>query len=113
MSNAEKTTNGGKRKGAGRPLGSKNDRAKLKEELSVRVKDLASGYSESAILTLAEICADPDVPPAQRISAANSILDRSIGKPVQQSEVSHKGNVSLIHILDQIRAKGVDLNDVD
>jgi hypothetical protein len=43
---------------------------------------LARSYTESAIATLAEIMTDPWAKDADRIKAADSILDRGHGKPL-------------------------------
>lgn len=53
------------------------------------VQDLAREHTPDAINTLAEIMTDENAPPAQRIAAAQVMLDRGWGKPVQTVE----GNV--------------------
>jgi hypothetical protein len=45
------------------------------------VLDAAREHTEAAILTLAEICTDPDKPSAARVAAAQALLDRGWGKP--------------------------------
>jgi len=52
------------------------------------VRELASQQTESAIKTLAEICGNADFPPAARVSAANSLLDRAYGRPESTSTVN-------------------------
>lgn len=49
-----------------------------------RLRDLARAYTEEAILTLAECLKDPDG--RIRVAAANALLDRGWGKPVQPTE---------------------------
>ena len=70
----------GTRPGAGRKPGSKN---KLTEAKKARLSDLAGAYTEKALATLAEIMQDEDANAAARVSAANSLLDRGHGKPIQ------------------------------
>lgn len=47
------------------------------------IKSLARAHTETALKTLAGIMEQPDAPPAARVAAANSLLDRGWGKPVQ------------------------------
>ena len=47
------------------------------------VQDLARKRSPDAINTLAAIMDDQKAPPAARVAAANSLLDRGYGKPTQ------------------------------
>jgi Family of unknown function (DUF5681) len=47
------------------------------------VRALATKASPSAIATLVEICKSGRAPAAARVSAANSLLDRAFGRPVQ------------------------------
>ncbi len=54
------------------------------------VKALAGNYSAQALETLASIMQDDSAPPAARVSAANALLDRAVGKPRQ--EIEHAGN---------------------
>ena len=70
---------GGARPGAGRPKGSLGAKR-------VPVIKLAQEHTELAFNVLIEIASDPSLSPAARVSAANSILDRGHGKPVQPQE---------------------------
>ena len=47
------------------------------------VQELARDKSTDAINTLTAIMGDIAAPPAARVAAANSILDRAYGKPAQ------------------------------
>ena len=47
----------------------------------LEIKSLARKYTESAVKTLGAIMRHPDSPPAARVMAANSLLDRGWGKP--------------------------------
>jgi len=54
------------------------------------LKELASKYREKAIDTLAEILDDENAGHMSKIAAANSILDRTDGKPTQFVEQTTK-----------------------
>lgn len=58
------------------------------------VKKLARTYTTEAVETLAEIMQDKGAPPAARVNAANCLLDRGYGKPVQQVEQGGPGAFS-------------------
>lgn len=47
------------------------------------IKSLARSHTETALRTLAGIMEQADAPPAARVAAANSLLDRGWGKPTQ------------------------------
>ena len=47
------------------------------------VKELARAHTGEAIETLVSIMSNPKAAPAARVSAANSLLDRGYGKPLQ------------------------------
>lgn len=51
-------------------------------------REYASTYVTDAIDVHAEIMKDSEAPPAARVSAANAILDRAIGRAVQSVELS-------------------------
>jgi hypothetical protein len=90
---------GGKREGAGRKKGSKGTgprsspviiaTAQQKREL----RDAAREFTDDAMKTLAKICNEGESE-AARISAANALLDRGYGKPVQQVETGSLGEFS-------------------
>jgi len=52
------------------------------------VRELASQQTEAAIKTLTEICSNEEYPPAARVTAANSLLDRAYGRPESTSTVN-------------------------
>ena len=58
--------------------------------ITADVKALAGSYTSAALETLAEIMQDDAAPPAARVSAANSLLDRAHGRPRQ--ELEHAGS---------------------
>lgn len=74
---------GGPRPGSGRPKGAVS---KAKLDIATKAKE----YAEQAIQTLADIMTDVEMTPASRVNAANAILDRGYGKPMQAVEVTGK-----------------------
>ena len=47
------------------------------------VRDLAREHTADALMTLAAIMKDPNEPAAARVAAAQAILDRACGRPIQ------------------------------
>lgn len=87
-----------KRRGAGKPFqpgqsGNPGGRPKVLEE----IKNLAREHSETAIKTLADIAKDAKANHSARVAAANALLDRGYGKPLQTIEAS-------VSLLDQMTA---------
>ena len=70
---------GGKRPGAGRPKGSQN---KATRDL----RGMAQEYTTEALSVLHEVMTTGDSA-AARVAAANALLDRGYGKPVQALDV--------------------------
>jgi hypothetical protein len=56
------------------------------------VIELPRSHSPAAIAALAKIMRDEEAPPAARVGAANSILDRAHGRPPQA--IAHLGAVA-------------------
>lgn len=75
---------GGKREGAGRPRGQRS--AATKDQIA-GISELARMHSETALSALVQI-ASQGASEAARVSAANSILDRAFGRPLQAVEMS-------------------------
>lgn len=78
---------GGKRPGAGRKPGCK-DKATL--EQGATLAELARAHTSTALNVLVSV-AQASESDAARVSAANAILDRGYGKPIQQTEHTGKG----------------------
>ena len=72
---------GGARPGSGRKPG-KVAQAKLD------IAGKASKHGVAALAVLVEVMKDSDAPAAARISAANALLDRGFGRPLQAVEMS-------------------------
>ncbi|HEX9743405.1 MAG TPA: hypothetical protein VGA17_11525 [Nitrospiraceae bacterium] len=87
---------GGKRPGAGRPKGSR-DTATIEQRGTI--EELARANSPTAMATLVTIATTGESE-AARVSAANSILDRGYGKPMQAMEHSGKNGAPLIPVIN-------------
>lgn len=83
---------------SGNPLG--------RPKIDPKIRDLAKAYSVDAINELYAIVVDDKAPYAAKIQAANSILDRAWGKPVQISE-----NANLNLSIDDILCRPESDND--
>ena len=71
--------------------------------------ELARSHGHHAIETLAKIMTNPKAPPAARVAAANAILDRGFGKPLQGVELSghDRGPIEHVVITDEMRARAL------
>ncbi len=104
---------GGKRKGAGRPKGSRSAATKQQQ---ATISDMAREYSSDALTALVDVVRN-GVSEAARVAAANSLLDRGYGKPVQSLEHSGKDGEPIEHrnvpssegeLIEQAKRLGVD-----
>lgn len=67
------------------------------------IRSLARSHTEQAINVLVGVMGQTDAPPAARVSAANSILDRGWGKPVQPVDGDGDGGaIELIHKIERV-----------
>ena len=92
---------GGKRAGAGRPLGSPN-------KLTRPVRELAAAYGPDALYTLVEIMNHGESETA-RIAAAKELLDRGHGRPKTELEVNRR---SIHVIVDRSGGRAENSTDV-
>jgi hypothetical protein len=60
------------------------------------VKQLAREHTRAAVETLANIMLDSGAQPSARVAAANSLLDRGYGKPVQEVTGADGGAIQII-----------------
>jgi hypothetical protein len=93
VQNSEKESNsiklrGGRRPGAGRPLGSPN-------KLTRPLKELAALHTEDCIAVLVQL-RDHAEAEQVRLAAANALLDRGHGRPRQEIEWNDEGPVTII-----------------
>lgn len=58
---------------------------------SADIRSLARSHTDGAIKTLAGIMNEPKAPHAARVSAAQALLDRGWGKPMQAVQHSGEG----------------------
>lgn len=72
----------------GRSVGIPNPSARVGWVGVMDVRQLAKEWTTDSIRTLAEIMKDVAAPPASRVAAANSLLDRGWGKPAQTVEAT-------------------------
>jgi hypothetical protein len=66
------------------------------------IRSLARSHTEAAIKVLVGVMGQTDSPPAARVSAANSILDRGWGKPAQPIENGEDGPLELMHRIERV-----------
>ena len=71
---------------AGQPSLNPGGRPKVPAE----VREAAMALTPKAIETLGEIMQDKSTPPGARITAAEKILDRALGKPAQTVDVTNR-----------------------
>lgn len=83
---------GGARKGAGRKPG-------VVSQAKLTLAEQARVYGPDLINALYQIAMDEEAPPNARVSAANSILDRAYGKPLNAMEVTGKDGGAIEHTL--------------
>jgi len=77
---------GGARPNSGRPKGSKD---KSTAAQKATLSELARKHTEDALAALVSVMNSPKSGDSARVAAANSILDRGYGKPIQA--VEHAG----------------------
>jgi hypothetical protein len=65
------------------------------------IRSAARSHTEAALNCLVGIMGQTDAPPAARVAAANSILDRGWGKPAQPIENGEDGAFELIHRIER------------
>jgi hypothetical protein len=68
------------------------------------IRLIARTHARTAIATLVGIMRQRNAPPASRVAAANSLLDRGFGKPTQPiaGEVDHPVQVEIVEIVRTI-----------
>ena len=79
-----------------RPVGTKNPSTRVGWKMVGDVRLLAKEWTFEAIETLAEVMKDKASPPASRVAAAQSLLDRGWGKSAQiiEANVNHYDRMS-------------------
>ena len=72
----------------------------------------AENKAEFAMQVLEEVAADPEVKASSRVAAANSILDRALGKPTTIVETTINFN-SVIDQLQRAQGQIIDVTPED
>lgn len=98
-------THGGKRPGSGRKKGTQN-------KATQSVKALALNHSEEALNLMVTIMNDPEAPPAVRV-AADKVLDRAIGKPKQEVEMTAEVGYVDVAALNAIYKRNMEKSKAD
>lgn len=101
---AANSTGSAKKKRVGRPFkkgesGNPTGRPKVDPE----VRELARAYTEEAILTLVDALKDIDG--RVRVAAANALLDRGHGKPIQAVTADVNATFSWIDLVQRAATK--------
>lgn len=84
---------GGKREGAGRPVGAPN-------KATADIREAAQEYTHLALTTLVYV-AGSGTAEAARVAAANAILDRAYGKPKQAVDVDGELRATLTVVINK------------
>lgn len=66
------------------------------------IRSLARAHTEKAINVLVGIMEQPDAPPAARVAAVNSLLDRGWGKPAQPIENGEDGAFQVVQRIERV-----------
>lgn len=93
---------GGKRKGAGRPAGSRS-RATFNQKATL--SELARDHTDVALSALVDIAMNGESESA-RVSAATALLDRGYGRPRQAVEMELQTEDRLSQAVREISARG-------
>jgi len=62
---------------------------------SADIRSLARSHAPAALRTLKAIMNEPRAPAAARVSAAQALLDRGYGKPLQDGTMEHTGAITV------------------
>lgn len=80
-------------------------------KVPAEVREAAMALTPDAIRPLGEIMMDRSAPPATRVTAADKLLDRALGKPAQQVDVTSRKETLDYSLADLLRiayGKGLD-----
>jgi hypothetical protein len=85
---------GGARRGAGRPVGSRNSRGRRHaQRTQAEFQEQAGGYSGEALGSIIRCMRAPDASWADKLRAAFGLIDRVYGRPAQQVQVATRAPV--------------------
>ncbi|MBR1167262.1 hypothetical protein [Bradyrhizobium liaoningense] len=77
-------------------------RRALKQRTLTEIKSLARTHTNLAIKTLVQIMRDKDAPAHARVMAANAILDRGWGKPLQPIVSEDDNPIRFVHRIERV-----------
>lgn len=97
----KKGRSGGARPNSGPPKG--KSRWVHRAEDKFNLAKLAKEHTQTAIDTLVEICKDRTKSEAARVTAANSLLDRGWGRPMQSIQHEAKDGAPLVTFLESLK----------
>lgn len=77
-------------------------RRALKQRTLTEIKSLARTHTAVAMKTLVQIMRDKDAPAHARVMAANAILDRGWGKPLQPIASEDDKPIQFVHRIERV-----------
>ncbi|MGX1163841.1 hypothetical protein ACNJYD_20705 [Bradyrhizobium sp. DASA03005] len=77
-------------------------RRALKQRTLTEIKSLARTHTNVAIKTLVQIVRNKDAPAHARVMAANAILDRGWGKPLQPIASEDENPIRFVHRIERV-----------
>ncbi|MBR0741494.1 hypothetical protein JQ581_31635 [Bradyrhizobium liaoningense] len=83
-------------------LAREHGRRALKQRTMTEIKSLARTQTAHAVRTLVQIMNDKNAPAHARVSAANAILDRGWGRPVQRIESEDGKPLEFVHRIERV-----------
>jgi hypothetical protein len=108
---------GGKRKGAGRPKGAVDAQPRFRSAKSLSVPKWefakkAQRHVDQMLDALVAVAEDVEAPEAARVSAADKILDRAVGKAPKHVDVAALHHTEIVYrsaaqIRQELRDRGV------
>jgi hypothetical protein len=69
-------------------------------QVKLKAQERLAAYQDRAIDHLFELAEQKEYP-STRYAAVRDVLDRSMGKPIEQQQIEHKGAIRLIHELGE------------
>jgi hypothetical protein len=101
---------GGKRRGAGRPRGSKALTLIAPTGERIAFHEAARQYGDMALRVIASVLMDEKQPASLRLAAANDLLDRAYGRPPVAIDATSR-ETSLKKVVHVVRWLPPDPND--
>src|SRR5215469_4687727 len=101
---------GGKRRGAGRPKGSRALTLLAPTGERMAFYEAARQYDKEALRLIASLMMDAKQPASLRLAAANDLLDRAYGRPPLSVEVDRR-QTEFKRIIHEVRWMNPDPND--